>query len=406
MKRILRRVCTVCLLLVLLSAGTTTVFATGIDGAEKALQFAVYYDPDKEEFIENSMWLCVLMQYDGKNYVATLLAPKDGLILLHCVADDQDTYYGTQYEGSISQSLSLYSARSDFGKAQGFYPVGTVTKGEPLQCVFYNKEGKLTVESTTATEFRDGSLTLTNDPAGYVPMIVLNSKNEICAIIDENGCYPCITDEEGFNGGDQPSPTQPPETKPSEEPSKRVRKAGKLPDLEELLENAKIEKQDSKLSIVAIVGVSILVVGLAVAVVIVKRKNKKISQQGSGIPEEAEEGTQLADDFVDTGLRLQFRDGKRIALRQNITIGRAPDNGVVISNQSTSVSGHHCGILIQGGQVFLRDMGSTNGTFVNGRRIAAGQPVPLQPGMRVSLGSVNSPECFDVVLSSKLTGKP
>ena len=49
---------------------------------------------------------------------------------------------------------------------------------------------------------------------------------------------------------------------------------------------------------------------------------------------EAEEGTALADVPADTGLRLQFRNGKRIAVKRGFTIGRAPDNDVVIPKTS------------------------------------------------------------------------
>jgi len=49
------------------------------------------------------------------------------------------------------------------------------------------------------------------------------------------------------------------------------------------------------------------------------------------------------------------------------TVGRQPDNGLVIDDDS--VSSHHAEIREQGGHFFLRDLGSTNGTFVNRNRI-------------------------------------
>jgi pSer/pThr/pTyr-binding forkhead associated (FHA) protein len=49
------------------------------------------------------------------------------------------------------------------------------------------------------------------------------------------------------------------------------------------------------------------------------------------------------------------------------TVGRHPDNGLVIDDDS--VSSHHAEIREQGGHFFLRDLGSTNGTFVNRNRI-------------------------------------
>jgi pSer/pThr/pTyr-binding forkhead associated (FHA) protein len=49
------------------------------------------------------------------------------------------------------------------------------------------------------------------------------------------------------------------------------------------------------------------------------------------------------------------------------SIGRLPDNTVVIDNPA--VSGHHARLVPEGEQHFLEDLHSTNGTFVNGQRI-------------------------------------
>lgn len=51
-----------------------------------------------------------------------------------------------------------------------------------------------------------------------------------------------------------------------------------------------------------------------------------------------------------------------------------------------TVSGVHAEFVVMRGALFLRDMGSTNGTFVNGRRIAA--DTPLDSGDVVHLGGV------------------
>ncbi|MBI3565088.1 MAG: FHA domain-containing protein [Elusimicrobia bacterium] len=49
------------------------------------------------------------------------------------------------------------------------------------------------------------------------------------------------------------------------------------------------------------------------------------------------------------------------------TVGRKPDNDIVIDNPA--ISGHHCRISVQGGTYFVEDLESTNGTFVNEKRI-------------------------------------
>ncbi len=65
-----------------------------------------------------------------------------------------------------------------------------------------------------------------------------------------------------------------------------------------------------------------------------------------------------------------------------LTIGRDSTNGVAIND--AEVSRRHSRLSFQGGKYVLEDLGSTNGTFVNGQRL--GGPVVLKPGDVVSLG--------------------
>ncbi|MFV0679262.1 FHA domain-containing protein [Ottowia sp.] len=53
--------------------------------------------------------------------------------------------------------------------------------------------------------------------------------------------------------------------------------------------------------------------------------------------------------------------------RERSTIGRRPYNDIVIDN--LAVSGEHAVIHLSSGQASLEDLGSTNGTFVNGKAI-------------------------------------
>lgn len=67
-----------------------------------------------------------------------------------------------------------------------------------------------------------------------------------------------------------------------------------------------------------------------------------------------------------------------------VTIGRNEGNTVVID--SSSVSGRHCEITMEGGQCTLRDLGSTNGTRVNGEDITE---CALNPHDIVQIGFVD-----------------
>ena len=65
-----------------------------------------------------------------------------------------------------------------------------------------------------------------------------------------------------------------------------------------------------------------------------------------------------------------------------ITIGRDSVNEVVIND--AEISRRHARLTFQGGKYVLEDLGSTNGTFVNGQRLAG--PRVLKAGEVVSFG--------------------
>lgn len=67
---------------------------------------------------------------------------------------------------------------------------------------------------------------------------------------------------------------------------------------------------------------------------------------------------------------------------EQLTIGRDSSNGVAIND--AEVSRKHSRLTFQGGKFVIDDLGSTNGTFVNGQRLAG--PVVLKAGDVVSLG--------------------
>ncbi|NCP86882.1 MAG: hypothetical protein CO094_04170 [Anaerolineae bacterium CG_4_9_14_3_um_filter_57_17] len=75
--------------------------------------------------------------------------------------------------------------------------------------------------------------------------------------------------------------------------------------------------------------------------------------------------------------------GKTFPLEGDVlTIGREASNPIAIND--AEVSRKHTQFVFQGGKYIVTDLGSTNGTFVNGTRLT-GQQV-LQPGDIISLG--------------------
>ena len=70
-------------------------------------------------------------------------------------------------------------------------------------------------------------------------------------------------------------------------------------------------------------------------------------------------------------------------IRDRVTIGRKPENTLVIDNKV--VSGNHLEIINKQGAYLMRDLGSSNGTFLNGERLSVARQ--LQDGDKITLGS-------------------
>ncbi len=68
---------------------------------------------------------------------------------------------------------------------------------------------------------------------------------------------------------------------------------------------------------------------------------------------------------------------------EKTTIGRVEDNTFQIPDPS--VSSHHCEVLVRGTEVLVRDLGSTNGSFINGQPITE---AVLKPSQILRLGQV------------------
>jgi dipeptidyl aminopeptidase/acylaminoacyl peptidase len=84
--------------------------------------------------------------------------------------------------------------------------------------------------------------------------------------------------------------------------------------------------------------------------------------------------------------------GRIVALpNEMVSIGRAPDNDVVVGDPATS--GHHGRIEVRNGSFWISDLGSTNGTQINGeqvieRQLSDGDTIAIgQNTLRFSLGS-------------------
>lgn len=73
---------------------------------------------------------------------------------------------------------------------------------------------------------------------------------------------------------------------------------------------------------------------------------------------------------------------------ETVTVGRAPDNTFHLDD--VSVSSHHAKILPKGNVFVIKDLGSTNGTKLNGVSLNADEEHVLNAGDKIQFGKVES----------------
>ena len=79
--------------------------------------------------------------------------------------------------------------------------------------------------------------------------------------------------------------------------------------------------------------------------------------------------------------------GTRLTLAEaQITIGRAEDSTLVINDDYASA--RHARLVPRGGQWYVEDLGSTNGTYLDRAKVTAPTPVPLGVPIRIGRTSI------------------
>ena len=78
------------------------------------------------------------------------------------------------------------------------------------------------------------------------------------------------------------------------------------------------------------------------------------------------------------------RKGQELRLdRREVTIGRAENADLVIRDEFAST--HHAKLVLMNGEWLIQDLNSTNGTFVNGKRV--GTPIVVRANVPVQIGN-------------------
>ncbi|MEL6344462.1 MAG: FHA domain-containing protein [Myxococcota bacterium] len=81
----------------------------------------------------------------------------------------------------------------------------------------------------------------------------------------------------------------------------------------------------------------------------------------------------------------QLHSGRMVSLNGHSIIGRSPACTIMIAEPE--VSGEHASIRFTGDAWTIRDLGSRNGTWIDGSRLSAGEEARLKRGSRLSFGN-------------------
>ena len=88
--------------------------------------------------------------------------------------------------------------------------------------------------------------------------------------------------------------------------------------------------------------------------------------------------------LLGVALLTRLGDGRTHEISSHTRIGRAPD--ATLRLDTHIVSTEHASIRWNGDQWELRDLGSTNGTLLDGVRVDPGEPMRIDVGSRIEFG--------------------
>ena len=100
----------------------------------------------------------------------------------------------------------------------------------------------------------------------------------------------------------------------------------------------------------------------------------------------AGETTLLGGGMQSSAKLIRVKTGESIAIhKSDFTLGKERSKVDYCINGDSSISRNHAKISVSGGEYVVTDLRSTNGTFVNGKKVEPGSPVSLKNGDRVML---------------------
>lgn len=89
-------------------------------------------------------------------------------------------------------------------------------------------------------------------------------------------------------------------------------------------------------------------------------------------------------EIIKSGDANGLKEGSIIPIRSDLSIGRKDSNSIVMADQH--VSGNHAQILVRNNGLFLEDLNSTNGTYLNGNKLKGRTKLSNKDEIRIGSG--------------------
>lgn len=121
---------------------------------------------------------------------------------------------------------------------------------------------------------------------------------------------------------------------------------------------------------------------------LIRTAQSDLSEQKKSMAQKIQETVEETQEFeIRPDLVVEHSDllpsGKRYHLIGGLTIGRTRSSDIVLSDPY--VSSAHARIYKLGGDFYVEDLGSTNGTYLNDLKVE--QPMPLKDGYELAIGN-------------------
>ena len=89
-------------------------------------------------------------------------------------------------------------------------------------------------------------------------------------------------------------------------------------------------------------------------------------------------------EIIKSGNARGIKEGSIIPIRSDLSIGRKDGNSIVMSDQH--VSGNHAKIIVRNNGLYLEDLNSTNGTYLNGNKLKGKAKLSNKDEIRIGNG--------------------